>query len=209
MEVNCCRLWYMQGGERIYIWPAWAVLIWILCVCVCVCVWHYWQADPLFILCVKHYLQSFQPNSFCQYPRFKSHLHQDFSGWSHTSDVKIGTPVATLPGAWRYSISPGTGRPGVSILWLCKMESLIWNFYLRVAACKIVWADPSLRYANMLLGCSAVNKQFIPVIVTVICRLLCPSELCLLYSFKWPLPYLRDTKLVWSRTCFVHFLTIG
>ena len=39
-----------------------------------------------------------------------------FSGSSHTSDLKIGTPVATLPGAWRYRVSAGTGRPGVSIL---------------------------------------------------------------------------------------------
>ena len=39
-----------------------------------------------------------------------------FSGSSHTSDLKIGTPVATLPGAWRCRISTGTGRPGVSIL---------------------------------------------------------------------------------------------
>ena len=39
-----------------------------------------------------------------------------FSGSSHTSDFKIGTPVATLPGAWRYRVSTGTGRPGVSIL---------------------------------------------------------------------------------------------
>ena len=39
-----------------------------------------------------------------------------FSGSSHTSDFKIGTPVAALPGAWRYRISTGTGRPGVSIL---------------------------------------------------------------------------------------------
>ena len=39
-----------------------------------------------------------------------------FSGSSHTSDLKIGTPVATLPGAWRYRVSGGTGRPGVSIL---------------------------------------------------------------------------------------------
>ena len=40
----------------------------------------------------------------------------NFSGSSHTSDSKIGTPVATLPGAWRYRVSTGTGRPGVSIL---------------------------------------------------------------------------------------------
>ena len=39
-----------------------------------------------------------------------------FSGSSHTSDFKIGTPVATLPGAWRYRVSTGTGPPGVSIL---------------------------------------------------------------------------------------------
>ena len=61
-----------------------------------------------------------------------------FSGSSHTSDSKIGTPVATLPGAWRYRVSTGTGRPGVSILWLGKVELLICNFYLSVAAHKIV-----------------------------------------------------------------------
>ena len=40
----------------------------------------------------------------------------NFSESSHTSDLKIGIPVATLPGAWRYRVSTGTGRPGVSIL---------------------------------------------------------------------------------------------
>ena len=39
-----------------------------------------------------------------------------FSGSSHTSDLKIGTPLATLPGAWSYRVSTGTGQPGVSIL---------------------------------------------------------------------------------------------
>ena len=28
----------------------------------------------------------------------------------------MGTPVGTLPDAWRYRVSAGTGRPGVSIL---------------------------------------------------------------------------------------------
>ena len=41
----------------------------------------------------------------------------------------------------------------VSILWLGEMENLICNFYLSVAAHKIVWADLSLRYTRMLLGC--------------------------------------------------------
>ena len=75
-----------------------------------------------------------------------------FSGSSHTSDLNIGTPVATLPGAWRYRVSAGTGRPGVSILWLGEMESWFCSFYLSVAARTIVWADPSLRYTRMLLG---------------------------------------------------------
>ena len=75
-----------------------------------------------------------------------------FSGSSHTGDLKIGTPVATLPEAWRYRVSAGTGQPGVSILWLGELESWICNFYLSVAARKIVWADPSLRYTRMLLG---------------------------------------------------------
>ena len=47
---------------------------------------------------------------------FESRLRRDFSGSSHTSDLNIGTPVATLPGAWHYRVSAGTGRPGVSIL---------------------------------------------------------------------------------------------
>ena len=49
-------------------------------------------------------------------PGFESRFRRDFSGSSHTSDLNIGTPLATLPGAWRYRVSAGTGRPGVSIL---------------------------------------------------------------------------------------------
>ena len=49
-------------------------------------------------------------------PGFESRLRRDFSGSSHTSDLKFGTPVVSLPGAWRYRVSTGTGRPGVSIL---------------------------------------------------------------------------------------------
>ena len=41
---------------------------------------------------------------------------RDYSGSSHTIDLKIGTPVATLSGAWHYRVSTGTGRPSVSIL---------------------------------------------------------------------------------------------
>ena len=85
-------------------------------------------------------------------PGFESRLRRDFSGSSHTSDLKIGTPVATLSGSWWYRISARTGWPGVNIMWLSEMESWICDFYLNVAARKIVWADPSLRYTSMLVG---------------------------------------------------------
>ena len=49
-------------------------------------------------------------------PGFESRLRRDFFWVDHTSDLKIGTPVATLPGAWCNRVSAGTGWPGVSIL---------------------------------------------------------------------------------------------
>ena len=49
-------------------------------------------------------------------PGFDSRLRRDFSRSSHTSDLKIATPVVTLPGVWHYRVSAGTGRPGASIL---------------------------------------------------------------------------------------------
>ena len=47
---------------------------------------------------------------------FESRLRRDFFGVGSHQCLKIGTPVATLPGAWRYRVSTGTGQPGVSIL---------------------------------------------------------------------------------------------
>ena len=49
-------------------------------------------------------------------PGFESRLRRDFSESSHTCDLKTGTPVVTLPGAWCYRVSAGAGWPGVSIL---------------------------------------------------------------------------------------------
>ena len=40
-------------------------------------------------------------------PGFKSRTSRDFSGSSHTRDLNIGTPVATLPGAWCFGVSAG------------------------------------------------------------------------------------------------------
>ena len=50
-------------------------------------------------------------------PEFDSCLRRgNYSGSSHTSDLEIGTPVATLPCTWRYRVCTGTCRRGVSIL---------------------------------------------------------------------------------------------
>ena len=56
--------------------------------------------------------------------------------------------MATLPGAWRYRVSGGTGWPGVSILWPSEVEHLICNFYLSVAARKLVVANPTNRQTS-------------------------------------------------------------
>ena len=46
-------------------------------------------------------------------PGVRIPLAPGFSGSSHTRDLKNGSPKT---GAWRYRVSAGTGRPGVSIL---------------------------------------------------------------------------------------------
>ena len=63
---------------------------------------------------VGQVVNAFAPKA--EIPDFESRLRRDFSGSSHTSDLKIGTPVATLPGVWRYRVSAETGWPGVSVL---------------------------------------------------------------------------------------------
>ena len=69
-----------------------------------------WSVDCLIGLVVM------ASTSGAEDPGFESHLRRDFSRSSHTSDLKIGTPVATLPGAWHYRVSTGTGQASVSIL---------------------------------------------------------------------------------------------
>ena len=45
-----------------------------------------------------------------------------------SSDLRIGTQVATLPAAWRYKVNARTGWPDVSRLSLGAIVSLICNF---------------------------------------------------------------------------------
>ena len=82
------------------------------------------------------------------FPAFSLDL---FCRYSHTSDLKTGISVATLPCNWCYRVSAGTGWPGVSILWLDQIESLIYNLCLSMASLAVVQADLSLRYTSILL----------------------------------------------------------
>ena len=92
-------------------------------------------------------------------PGIESRLRRDFSGSSHTSDLKTGAPVATLPGAWRYRVSAGTGGHGVSILWLGEVESWICNFCLSVAARKIVRPWDTLACWDVKQPTGTLSKQ--------------------------------------------------
>ena len=91
-------------------------------------------------------------------------LRRDFCGSSHTSDFKIGTPVATLSGAWRYRASAGTGQPSVSVLWLREVENLLCNFYLSVAAHQICLSRfvPEIRLLHVAGTLSKQQASLIP-----------------------------------------------
>ena len=92
-------------------------------------------------------------------PRFESRLCRDFFGVESYQWLKNWHSMATLPGAWHFRVSAGTGWPGVSILWLGEVESLIFNFYLSVAACKIV--RPWDTHACCWDVKQATNKQIL------------------------------------------------
>ena len=80
----------------------------------------------------------------------------DIFGSSHTSDFKIGTPVATLPGAWNCRVSTGLARCQYTVTgWGRKVDLHLLSQCLSK---QIVWADPPLRYTRMLLGRKTTNK---------------------------------------------------
>ena len=134
----------------VWFWGVFVLLCYFVCCCCCCCFFFFFSALTSQTASLAWWLR--RPPRERKIRGSSLAYNGIFSGSSHTSDLTIGTPVVTLPGAWRYRISAGTGWPSVSILWLGEMEILICNFYLSVAACQIVWADPSMRYTRMLLG---------------------------------------------------------
>ena len=81
---------------------------------------------------------------------------RDFLGSSHTSGLKIGTPVATLPGAWCYRISTGTGCPvSVYYAWMrCK----VWSA-TSVSVWQHVKLSEQIRPWDKLACCWDVKQQ--------------------------------------------------
>ena len=81
--------------------------------------WHYSCKILIAVIVTNHHLVGRvvkASSSRAEDPGFESRLYRDLSGSSDTSDLKIGTPVATQPGTWRYRVSAGTGWPGINIL---------------------------------------------------------------------------------------------
>ena len=86
---------------------------------------------------------------------------QSGTGASDTSDSKWHGASDISDSKWHSSGYPARrlalwgwvlGLVGPVSVYTMEMESFICNFYLSVAACEIVRADPSLRYTRMLLG---------------------------------------------------------
>ena len=87
-----------------------------MCVCViCISMFGYTRTRTCHRL-VGLVVKAFASGDPGEDAGFESRLRRDFSWSSHTSDFKISTPVATLPAAWHYRVSAGTGGPGISIL---------------------------------------------------------------------------------------------
>ena len=87
---------------------------------------------------------------------FDPHFHRgDLSTTSHTGDLKIDSPMATMPGAWRYRDGTGTGWPGVSIPWLAETATLIGTF---ISVWQHKHLPEQIRPSNTLAFCWD-NKQ--------------------------------------------------
>ena len=84
---------------------------------------------------------------------------------SHTTDLDGFTPEAGLPGAGRYRVSAGTGWPGVSILCLGEIESLICSFDLSVAAHTIL--SELVRPWDTLACCKQPTNNSYLVIIKI------------------------------------------
>ena len=111
--------------------------------------------------------------------------------------MKIGTQVATLPGAWCRRVSAGTGWPGINILWLGDVESLICSFFLSVAAQLseqiYPWDTPACCWGVK----QPVSKQPSPVLLLLVSTSLLPP----LSPFTFHLGFVHPLQDVTLNQC--------
>ena len=113
------------------------------CLCICLVVCHatvfvlvVFLFAPSGVFRVESYQQLKKKWHYSGYTARRLALYGQRWGWLAWCQYPVeknGITVATLPGAWRYTVSAGAGWPGVNILWVGEKESLICNLYLGVA----------------------------------------------------------------------------
>ena len=73
----------------------------------------------------------------------------------------MGIVTAALPASWRYRVSARTGCPGVSIMWVGEVASLICSFCRSVVVHEMTYIDLSLWvmcWAHCPAWCSIVGS---------------------------------------------------
>ena len=108
----CVCVWGVGGGGVSCVW-VWAIVY------VCIC--HLRDRKKIF-------LASKDKNEVLKLKSWSQEQETEESNRafpSHRSDLNSGPPAATLPGASHYRVRARTGWPGVRILWLGEIASLI------------------------------------------------------------------------------------
>ena len=123
-----------------------------------------------------------------------------FPGSSHINDFKIGTSVVSLPGAWRYRVSAGTGWPGVSIPLLGEVESLDM---LLLAQCGSTYNCLSRSVPEIHVAGTLSNKQTncMCVLISLSVRH-CPRSPCLFQALFLFLSISLSILCILLKLCF-------
>ena len=121
-ESACLSLGYLKSSKAVdHIVDRWYVGTWLYSALCGVCLW----CD---IVWLCKYISCYRV--FGLVVGVSASIAEDLGlspgcdGGFHTSDLKTGTLVTSLPYAWCYRVSAGTGLPDVSVLWLGEVEKV-------------------------------------------------------------------------------------
>ena len=108
-------------------------------------------------------------------PAVQTHLHWDFSGWSYTSDFKLGTPVATPRGVVRS----GLGLVGPVSVYCDWVRWKVWPVICKLCLCGrtfngLSWSVPEIhRHVAGMLGNQPTNvplSSLLQLVAAVVCQ---------------------------------------